>query len=315
MTSDCWNFSCLDRNDYAPWAIARVGVAYFGPLLTALELLFVAYYIDVWKTYWQNSTRGRVSRTVLTSGSRLLRIFTNHLQDKVLLFSTIVQSLLVFLYVATTIASNTLFLPLKQDIPYDLAITLLMILLLVAGLVMLRKRVVVERTLGPLEILLVMTLPGALCDKIFKIYIAFYNMGFQLGMFLDWLFLADEVLWMIQSVLQVSLILYALKREGRYARTCCGTSPLSHVLDTLVILNLGIAVYDITEQYYYQYYLNTNTESILKVGAWIFAVTTPLVVLFNILSGILFIFIRSKHSRIISELRRQQYMQGQVQHS
>jgi hypothetical protein len=138
----------------------------------------------------------------------------------------------VYLYVIVFVytdenSSNENNSDLKMVHIYCFAMALLMTLLVGAGLIIIRDRVVVERALGPFHVLLLMGLLGVLCD----IFYSVLGMSFRGIM--------EQILWIVQSVLQAVLITLALQREGRHSRSCCGVSPLAHVLDTLIVLNVG----------------------------------------------------------------------------
>ena len=247
------------NDDFWPWllgyAMYPYGTVQFFPLAIVLSLLFVVLYLDVWNTYRQNKniSTGLTNRIVSTSGfQQLLKLFTDHLRDKALLPSTFVQSVLFSGYVVAAVftyifpatfpfsfatGSNPMEeLEIVQI--YCLVMALLMILLAVAGLVILREHVVVGRALGPFDVLLLISVLGVLCDKIVNVFV------FGLGLHSQEshrsvIGIVEQSLWMFQAVLQVVLILFALRREGRYARPCCGTTRLTQVLDTLTVLNFG----------------------------------------------------------------------------
>jgi hypothetical protein len=222
-----------------------IGTTAFNPVGTGLGLLFVAYYIDMWKTYKGNRSSGRrrpsVNRFSGIGFYQLRRLFTNYIRDRSgILLVMIAQSILFVSYVGSAVESisYSAFSLFSMYFPrsYSLAIAFLMICLVAIALAILRKHVVVERSVGPLQILLLFTLPGELCDKIFKV-VLYSSHTLSPSLSLE---LVEQILLMIQSMFQVYLILYALKREGRHGRICCGTTPLSHVLDTLTVLNLGM---------------------------------------------------------------------------
>ena len=249
---------CPDTN-FSNWqvgyAVYPYGTVQFFPLAIVVGLLFVVLYLDVWNTYRQNKniSTGLTNRIFSTSGfQQLLKLFTDHLRDKALLPSTFVQSVLYSGYVVA--AAVTYVFPARFPFSfatgsnpmeeleivqiYCLVMALLMILLTVAGLVILREHVVVGRALGLFDVLLLISVLGVLCDKIVNVFV------FGLGLHSQEshrsvIGIVEQSLWMFQAVLQVVLILFALRREGRYARPCCGTTRLTQVLDTLTVLNFG----------------------------------------------------------------------------
>jgi hypothetical protein len=213
------------------------GVVQLFPLAVVLGLLFVAHYFDLWYTYEQNRNISveQTNQPVSTSSfQQFLSLSINHLRERTLLPSTFVQAILfaVYLYVIVFVytdenSSNENNSDLEMVQLYCFAMALLMTLLVGAGLIIMRDRVVVGRALGPFHVLLLMGLLGVLCDIFHSV----------LGM--SFFGLMEQILWIVQSVLQAVLITLALQREGRHSRSCCGVSPLAHVLDTLIVLNVG----------------------------------------------------------------------------
>jgi hypothetical protein len=239
----------------ADWVLSYsgypLGVVQFFPLAVVLGLLFVTHYLDLWNTYrqYRNIATRLMNRTDFTFGFQQFKRFIHRLRDRALLPSTIVQSILFAGCVV--VAGITYLFPTNSFLTgsdtseeleivqsYLLVMALLMILLAGAGLMTIRERAVVTKRLGPFDILLLISFLGVLCDKIANILV--FNLGLHSQMSSRSIIgIAEESLWMFQSVIQLVLIISALRREGRHAHPCCGTTPLSHALDTLIVLNFG----------------------------------------------------------------------------
>jgi ribosomal protein L31 len=285
------------------------GVVQLFPLVVVLGLLFVAHYFDLWNTYKQNRNISveQTNQPVSTSSfQQFLSLSINHLRERTLLPSTFVQAILfagylsvtVFVYADDSLPNESNSGLLKMVQLYCFAMALLMTLLVGAGLIIIHDRVVVERALGPFHVLLLMGLLGVLCD----IFYSVLGMSFRGIM--------EQILWIVQSVLQAVLITLALQREGRHSRSCCGVSPLAHVLDTLIVLNVGVAIFDVCANLFYTkvYLQKTRQLYFCTATSWIYAVTAPFVVLFRILSCLMLMVVRSKHSRYFSAINMRRAM-------
>jgi hypothetical protein len=83
----------------------------------------------------------------------------------------------------------------------------------------------------------------------------------------------------------------------------------------LICTLIGTAVNYVLEEHYYQTILSGVSVTWKEAGTWIVPIVASLVILFRAFSCLFFMFIRSHHSEVVSEITRKQNMQRQIEHT
>jgi hypothetical protein len=265
-------------------------------------LMFVGYYLNSLSAYLPNRQKGLRSGT----GFHHLERFTEQFRTRSLL-AFVPYFVVLGFYAVATYTTSASFGGVSYFVMFSLVLALAMAFHAVIGLMILRTHVVVESARPLTMILLMGALLGALCNKSLTLIYKLFMTSSTSDIFV----LVEGFVWMVQSPLQTLLIVYALRREGRFARVYCGISPLSLLLISLGFINLGDAAFQASVQSFIVRSIVSSVASpvYLNVWIWIYSLTFPLVMLFNVLSFQFLIFILVKYQRVFSEIKRRNAVQ------